>query len=92
MDWLALFTSARLGLGAFLVSPGFGGLAALGAAVVAYQEIKLKANKDRDAAIEAARGNADAQRDADEREADAQRVADERETLVASLPDGWTIR
>lgn len=45
--------TVRLALGAFLTSSGFGGIAALGAAMVAYRGIKARIGYDRDAAVEA---------------------------------------
>lgn len=64
MDW----DTVRLGLGAFAVSPGFGGLGALAAAVVAYLGIRHKADQDRLAAHEANTAEQVTQRLADERE------------------------
>ncbi len=60
--------TVRLGLGAFAVSPGFGGLGALAAAVVAYLGIRHKADQDRLAAREANTAEQATQRLADERE------------------------
>jgi len=49
MDWELV----RLSAGAFLTSAGAGGIAALGAAVVAYRGIRRRIEYDRDAATAA---------------------------------------
>lgn len=45
--------AARIALGAFLTSPGFGGLSAAGAALIAYRGIKTRIGADRALAREA---------------------------------------
>lgn len=50
MDW---WNTVRLALGAFLTSSGFGGVAALGAAALAYRGIKARIEYDQTAAVQA---------------------------------------
>lgn len=71
----------RLALGAWLTSPGFGGLAALIAAVIAYLGITKRIAADHDLAIEAA-----------DRSRAAADAADERQRWWEVLQWTWTNR
>lgn len=52
MDW-SWWEPARLAIGAFLTSSGFGGLAAFGAALLAFRGIRARIGYDQSAAVEA---------------------------------------
>lgn len=78
MNW---WDTVRLGLGAFLVSSGFAGLAALAAAVIAYLGIRKRIDADRELAT--------AKAEADHRAVAAKAVADRDAAIEADQRARW---